>query len=68
MADSWLTREYKNIKNHGEEQQLIFQGKKARGSVPWKVTASKSKPNGFQEKDEKAIWIETADQPVVSAK
>lgn len=41
-----------SVVHHGEEQQLIFQGKNARVSVPWKVTASKSKQNGFPEKDE----------------
>ncbi|OLS37205.1 Gfo/Idh/MocA family protein [Bacillus sp. MRMR6] len=41
-----------SVVHHGEEQQLIFQGKNARVSVPWKVAASKSKPNGFPEKDE----------------
>jgi len=41
-----------SVVHHGEEQQLIFQGKNARVSVPWKVRASKSKPNGFPEKDE----------------
>lgn len=41
-----------SVVHHGEEQQLIFQGKKARVSVPWKVSASKSKVNGFPEKDE----------------
>ncbi|MFB3168198.1 Gfo/Idh/MocA family oxidoreductase [Neobacillus sp. 179-C4.2 HS] len=40
-----------SVVHHGEEQQLIFQGKNARVSVPWKVTASKSKLNGFPEKD-----------------
>ena len=41
-----------SVVHHGEEQQLIFQGKNARVSVPWKVTASKSLDNGFPEKDE----------------
>lgn len=41
-----------SVVHHGEEQQLIFQGKNARVSVPWKVKASKSKSNGFPEKDE----------------
>ena len=41
-----------SVVHHGEEQQLTFQGKNARVSVPWKVTASKSKENGFPEKDE----------------
>lgn len=40
-----------SVIHHGEEQQLIFQGKKARVSVPWKVSASKAKENGFPERD-----------------
>ncbi|WEG11107.1 Gfo/Idh/MocA family oxidoreductase [Pullulanibacillus sp. KACC 23026] len=36
-----------SVVHHGEEQQLIFQGKKARVSVPWKVKASTSQENGF---------------------
>ena len=36
-----------SVVHHGEEQQLIFQGEKARISAPWKVCASTSKPNGF---------------------
>lgn len=40
-----------SVIHHGEEQQLIFQGKDARVSVPWKLKASKSKQNGFPEED-----------------
>lgn len=40
-----------SVVHHGEEQQLVFQGEKARVSSPWKLTASKSKGNGFPEKD-----------------
>jgi UDP-N-acetyl-2-amino-2-deoxyglucuronate dehydrogenase len=40
-----------SVIHHGEEQQLIFQGKKARISAPWKVCASHSKSNGFPERD-----------------
>ncbi|HLU21961.1 MAG TPA: Gfo/Idh/MocA family oxidoreductase [Bacillaceae bacterium] len=36
-----------SVVHHGEEQQLIFQGRNARVSVPWRHTASKSKENGF---------------------
>jgi UDP-N-acetyl-2-amino-2-deoxyglucuronate dehydrogenase len=36
-----------SVVHHGEEQQLIFQGKDARVSSPWKLKASKAKPNGF---------------------
>lgn len=38
-----------SVVHHGEEQQLIFQGKEARVSVPWKVVASTSQSHGFPE-------------------
>jgi predicted dehydrogenase len=41
-----------SVVHHGEEQQLIFQGKNARVSAPWKLKASKSKQNGFPEQDQ----------------
>ncbi|MEX2104030.1 MAG: Gfo/Idh/MocA family oxidoreductase, partial [Bacilli bacterium] len=41
-----------SVVHHGEEQQLIFQGTEARVSVPWKLSASKSQPNGFPEKNQ----------------
>jgi predicted dehydrogenase len=41
-----------SVIHHGEEQQLVFQGKRARVSVPWKVHASKAKENGFPERNE----------------
>jgi predicted dehydrogenase len=40
-----------SVVHHGEEQQLIFQGRDARVSAPWKVFASKSKGNGFPERN-----------------
>jgi predicted dehydrogenase len=40
-----------SVIHHGEEQQVIFQGEKARISAPWKVVASDSKPNGFPVKN-----------------
>src|SRR5690625_377211 len=40
-----------SVVHHGEEQQLIFQGKKARVSVPWKLSASRSMENGFPKKN-----------------
>ncbi|GAE36359.1 Gfo/Idh/MocA family protein [Halalkalibacter akibai] len=40
-----------SVVHHGEEQQLIFQGKNARVSVPWKLKASKSQENGFPADD-----------------
>jgi predicted dehydrogenase len=36
-----------SVIHHGEEQQLIFQGEKARISAPWKVHASLAGPNAF---------------------
>jgi UDP-N-acetyl-2-amino-2-deoxyglucuronate dehydrogenase len=36
-----------SVIHHGEEQQVIFQGEKARISAPWKVYASTSLENGF---------------------
>ncbi|GAB2539694.1 Gfo/Idh/MocA family protein [Gracilibacillus alcaliphilus] len=38
-----------SVVHHGEEQQLVFQGEKARISVPWKIKASLSQENGFPE-------------------
>ncbi|GGH76144.1 putative dehydrogenase [Pullulanibacillus pueri] len=50
-GDGSLAQITSSVVHHGEEQQLIFQGKKARVSVPWKVKASTSKENGFPEED-----------------
>ena len=36
-----------SVIHHGEEQQIIFQGEKARISAPWKVYANTAAPNGF---------------------
>jgi len=36
-----------SVIHHGEEQQVIFQGEKARISAPWKIYASTSLDNGF---------------------
>lgn len=41
-----------SVVHHGEEQQVILQGRKARISAPWKVYASQSKDNGFPVRDE----------------
>jgi len=45
--DGALAQITSSVVHHGQEQQLIFQGMKARVSVPWKVYASSSKENGF---------------------
>jgi predicted dehydrogenase len=40
-----------SVIHHGEEQQLVFQGEKARISAPWKVHASLSASNGFPQRN-----------------
>jgi len=40
-----------SVVHHGQEQQLVFQGEKARVSAPWKVYASASNEDGFPEKN-----------------
>jgi len=41
-----------SVIHHGEEQQVIFQGEKARISAPWNTFASISKDNGFPTRNE----------------
>ncbi|MDP4089644.1 MAG: Gfo/Idh/MocA family oxidoreductase [Bacillota bacterium] len=41
-----------SVIHHGEDQQIIFQGKKARISAPWKVYASTAQNNGFPTRSE----------------
>ncbi|MDR0292650.1 MAG: Gfo/Idh/MocA family oxidoreductase [Oscillospiraceae bacterium] len=46
-AGGALAQVTSSVVHHGEEQQIIFQGEKARVSAPWKAVASLSQPNGF---------------------
>lgn len=48
-SDGALAQVTSSVVHHGEEQQLIFQGAKARVSTPWKMKASTSMANGFPE-------------------
>ena len=43
--------------HHGEEQQLAFQGERAKVAVPWQVKAMSQKENGFPE-DNPAVVAE----------
>jgi predicted dehydrogenase len=36
-----------SVTHHGEDQQVVFQGEKARISAPWKVAAQVFQENGF---------------------
>ncbi|CAH1202203.1 hypothetical protein PAECIP111891_02044 [Paenibacillus allorhizoplanae] len=38
-----------SVNHHGEEQQIVFHGEKARVSAPWKISASTQLENGFPE-------------------
>jgi predicted dehydrogenase len=46
-----------SVIHHGEEQQLIFQGEKARVSAPWKIAANVAQANGFPQKDQDAALV-----------
>jgi predicted dehydrogenase len=51
-AKGALAQVTSSVIHHGEEQQIIFQGEKARVSAPWKVAAHISAPNGFPQKEQ----------------
>jgi len=40
-----------SLVHHGEEQQLVFQGERAKVAVPWQVKATRQRENGFPEDD-----------------
>jgi predicted dehydrogenase len=46
-----------SLVHHGEEQQLVFQGERAKVAAPWSVVASVQKENGFPE-DNRALAAE----------
>lgn len=57
-----------SVIHHGEEQQIIFQGDRARISAPWKVYASLSQANGFPERNsdlEAELELDRSKLPIV---
>jgi len=44
--DGALAQITSSVVNHGEEQQIIFNGEKARVSAPWRVVSQQPQPNG----------------------
>ncbi|MHB8952356.1 MAG: Gfo/Idh/MocA family protein [Pirellulaceae bacterium] len=40
-----------SLVHHGEDQQLVFQGERAKIALPWQVRAMKQRENGFPEDD-----------------
>lgn len=51
FANGSLGQITSSVVHHGEGQQLVFQGEKARISAPWKLYASVSMDNGFPERN-----------------
>jgi predicted dehydrogenase len=46
-AKGALAQVTSSVIHHGEEQQLVFQGERARVSSPWRVAANTAQSNGF---------------------
>lgn len=40
-----------SVVHHGEEQEIVVQGERARVSQPWKVVAERARPDGFPERE-----------------
>ncbi|MBI5693931.1 MAG: Gfo/Idh/MocA family oxidoreductase [Verrucomicrobia bacterium] len=49
FADGRVGQITASLVHHGEEQQLVFQGERAKIAIPWALKAGVSKPNGFPE-------------------
>lgn len=50
-----------SVVNHGEDQEIVIQGEKARISQPWKVNAERAQPNGFPAEDGNTALIQQLD-------
>ncbi|MDR2741304.1 MAG: Gfo/Idh/MocA family oxidoreductase [Treponema sp.] len=60
-AEGALAQVTSSVIHHGEEQQLVFQGEKARISFPWRVAAHIAQPNGFPAKEQNEALIRELD-------
>ena len=56
-AKGALAQVTSSVIHHGEEQQLVFQGEKARVSAPWRVSANTAQPNGFPAAEQNTALI-----------
>jgi len=45
-GDGALAQVTSSVVHHGEEQQIIFHGERARVSAPWRVSSMRAQPNG----------------------
>jgi predicted dehydrogenase len=50
-----------SVVHHGEEQEIVVQGRDARISQPWRVSAETSSPNGFPEPDGNTALVRALD-------
>jgi len=60
-AKGALAQVTSSVIHHGEEQQLVFQGEKARVSAPWRVSANIAQPNGFPAAEQNTALIKELD-------
>jgi UDP-N-acetyl-2-amino-2-deoxyglucuronate dehydrogenase len=55
FADHRVGQITTSLVHHGEEQQLVFQGERAKVMVPWQVKAAQQKENGFPEENTRLV-------------
>jgi len=60
-AKGALAQVTSSVIHHGEEQQLVFQGERARVSAPWRVSANVAQPNGFPAAEQNTALIKQLD-------
>jgi predicted dehydrogenase len=60
-ANGALAQVTSSVVHHGEEQQIVFQGEKARISFPWRTAAHHAQPNGFPAKEQNEALLRELD-------